>query len=239
MERTGRRPLQLWGFVCVALAFLVLGSGYDSPLRTSSGGAGFLLFYGLTYFFSNAGPNSTTFLIPTEAFPTRARALGHGLSAACGKVGATVGSIGLLALFSSYCGSQRDASGAANCTAAASPTAAQRAELDAGVRAVMFVCAGVAALGAVATFFFTAETGGVSLEEVDVVGGARARARRPGGGGGAPRRGRSGSRHPWRSRRCKPRCWHEQAAHACPDASPRGGPQCERLVTRARRRGRS
>ena len=43
--------------------------------------------------------------------------------------------------------------------------------LDAGVVAVMLTCAGVAALGAVITFFFTAETGGISLEEVDAKGG--------------------------------------------------------------------
>ena len=178
----------MWGFVAVAVCFVILGGGYDTPFRTSANGAGFIVFYGLTYLFSNAGPNSTTFLVPAEAFPTRARASGHGLSAAFGKVGATVGSFGLLALFYSYCVSQLDSSGAPNCTSAASPSSEQRAETDAGVRAVMFVCAAVAALGAIVTCVFTKETMGVTLEEVD----AACEAAGGGGSGGAKAKAKVG-----------------------------------------------
>jgi hypothetical protein len=35
-----------------------------------------------------SGPNATTFIYPGELFPTRYRALAHGISAACGKLGA-------------------------------------------------------------------------------------------------------------------------------------------------------
>ncbi|OQS03292.1 inorganic phosphate transporter 1-6, partial [Thraustotheca clavata] len=39
-------------------------------------------------FFFNFGPNSTTFIIPAEVFPTAVRSTGHGISAASGKAGA-------------------------------------------------------------------------------------------------------------------------------------------------------
>ncbi|EEE69158.1 hypothetical protein OsJ_28305 [Oryza sativa Japonica Group] len=59
---------------------------------------GFLLLYGLTFFFANFGPNSTTFIVPAEIFPARLRATCHGISAASGKLGAIVGSFGFLYL---------------------------------------------------------------------------------------------------------------------------------------------
>ena len=49
--------------------------------------AGFILF-NLTM---NAGPNSTTFALPPELFPTRIRASAGGFAAATAKVGATLG----------------------------------------------------------------------------------------------------------------------------------------------------
>jgi PHS family inorganic phosphate transporter-like MFS transporter len=39
----------------------------------------------------NFGPNTTTFLIPSEIYPTSIRARAHGISAAIGKLGAFVG----------------------------------------------------------------------------------------------------------------------------------------------------
>jgi MFS transporter, PHS family, inorganic phosphate transporter len=54
-----------------------------------------LLFflYCLANFFQNFGPNVTTFVVPGEVFPTRYRSTGHGLSAACGKLGAIVAQV--------------------------------------------------------------------------------------------------------------------------------------------------
>jgi PHS family inorganic phosphate transporter-like MFS transporter len=157
----------MYGFLLTCAAFAVIAVAFNTPLRTASSGAGFVLFYGLTYFFTNAGPNSTTFLIPTESFPTLARATAHGISAAMGKLGATAGSFWLLDLFYSFCVSQRDASGAPNCSAASAPTAGQQNEMDRGVIAVMATCAVVAAVGATITYFFTIETKGLSLDDVD------------------------------------------------------------------------
>ena len=51
----------------------------------------FLALYGISYFFTQYGPNTTTFIYPTEVFPARLRTTGHGISAAVGKMGAFAG----------------------------------------------------------------------------------------------------------------------------------------------------
>jgi MFS transporter, PHS family, inorganic phosphate transporter len=38
-----------------------------------------------------AGPNTTTFIVPGEVFPTRYRSTSHGISAASGKIGSIIG----------------------------------------------------------------------------------------------------------------------------------------------------
>ena len=52
--------------------------------------------YAFCFFFANFGPNSTTFVIPAELFPTKWKATGHGFSAASGKAGAIIGAFGFL-----------------------------------------------------------------------------------------------------------------------------------------------
>jgi PHS family inorganic phosphate transporter-like MFS transporter len=54
----------------------------------------FVFLYCLANFFQNFGPNTTTFVIPGEAFPTRYRSTSHGISAASGKLGAIVAQVG-------------------------------------------------------------------------------------------------------------------------------------------------
>ncbi|KAG8937788.1 Inorganic phosphate transporter pho84, partial [Tulasnella sp. 408] len=46
----------------------------------------------------NFGPNTTTFIIPGEVFPTRYRSTSHGISAASGKLGAIVAQVGFARL---------------------------------------------------------------------------------------------------------------------------------------------
>merc|ERR1719174_1262693 len=58
---------------------------------TGDGRSGLVILFGLTLFFSNFGPNTTTFVIPVEVYPTLIRATCHGLSAAFGKLGAVIG----------------------------------------------------------------------------------------------------------------------------------------------------
>jgi PHS family inorganic phosphate transporter-like MFS transporter len=40
------------------------------------------------------GPNTTTFVVPGECFPTRYRSTAHGISAASGKIGSIIAQVG-------------------------------------------------------------------------------------------------------------------------------------------------
>ena len=87
MDQIGHRRLQLIGFTVMALCFAVIG--LVPGLTTAV--APFLLVYGVSYFFTEFGPNMTTFVMPSEVFPVTMRATGHGISAGVGKLGAFIG----------------------------------------------------------------------------------------------------------------------------------------------------
>ena len=87
IDRVGRRPLQYIGFAVMAVAFLTLSLGWGTLVGILPA---FLAIYGLTFFFANFGPNTTTFVYPSEVFPTAFRTTGHGIAAAAGKIGAVV-----------------------------------------------------------------------------------------------------------------------------------------------------
>lgn len=86
VDKMGRKPIQLMGFAVNTVLFLILAVAFD-PLTKNASGAGFIVLFALTQFFSNFGANSTTFIIPGEVFPTRVRSTAHGISAASGKLG--------------------------------------------------------------------------------------------------------------------------------------------------------
>jgi MFS transporter, PHS family, inorganic phosphate transporter len=87
MDRIGHRRLQYIGFSVMALCFLVLAI---VPVLTQHV-APFLAILGLSYFFIEFGPNTTTFVLPSEVFPVSVRTTGHGMAAGIGKLGAFVG----------------------------------------------------------------------------------------------------------------------------------------------------
>ncbi len=91
IEKLGRIKLQTTGFLGMTVGLFLLGLA-----DLLSGGAGahlVLVFSGFIVFniLMNAGPNSTTFMLPVELYPTKIRATGHGFAAATGKLGAVVG----------------------------------------------------------------------------------------------------------------------------------------------------
>jgi MFS transporter, PHS family, inorganic phosphate transporter len=88
VDTIGRKPLQIIGFASLTVVFAILGFGYDALSRGA-----LLALYVIANFFFNWGPNTTTFIVPGECFPTRYRSSGHGLSAASGKVGAVVSQV--------------------------------------------------------------------------------------------------------------------------------------------------
>jgi nitrate/nitrite transporter NarK len=51
----------------------------------------FVLIYGISFFFTEFGPNATTFVYPSEIFPVRVRTTAHGIAAAVGKIGGFFG----------------------------------------------------------------------------------------------------------------------------------------------------
>jgi MFS family permease len=87
MDRIGHRRLQWIGFSVMAVAFAVLG--IFQHLTTIV--VPFLLIFGVSYFFIQFGPNMTTFVLPSEIFPTNMRTTGHGIAAGMGKLGAFIG----------------------------------------------------------------------------------------------------------------------------------------------------
>ncbi|MDA8081359.1 MAG: MFS transporter [Actinomycetota bacterium] len=87
MDRIGHKRLQLIGFLFMGLAFLLIGVIPNVTTLVLP----FLLLFGLSYFFAEFGPNSTTFVLAGEVYPTGARSTGHGISAGVAKLGAFLG----------------------------------------------------------------------------------------------------------------------------------------------------
>jgi len=69
MDSMGRRRIQMQGFLLMAITFATLGLAYEQLELSAAGRIAMLFLYGLTFFFSNFGPNSTTFILPSETFP--------------------------------------------------------------------------------------------------------------------------------------------------------------------------
>ncbi|CAG8464685.1 8444_t:CDS:2 [Paraglomus occultum] len=94
VDSLGRKFIQSMGFAVLTVLFVILGFAYKSIVSTST--ALFITLFALAQFFQNFGPNSTTFIVPGEAFPTRYRSTCHGISAASGKLGAIISQVGFL-----------------------------------------------------------------------------------------------------------------------------------------------
>jgi MFS family permease len=132
MDRIGHRRLQVLGFAIMGGSFLLLGL---VPSLTTVVGP-FLVIYGISYFFSEFGPNTTTFVMPAEIFPVSVRTTGHGLSAGIAKLGAFIG-VYLFPIF----------------------------KQDFGLRGSMLI-AGAASIAGMLLTFVLPETAGRSLEEL-------------------------------------------------------------------------
>ncbi|KAL4818903.1 major facilitator superfamily domain-containing protein [Aspergillus spinulosporus] len=88
----GRKWMQIIGFLMDFVLFIVPAFHFDyytSPEHIKE----FQAMYFLSSFFNQFGPNSVTFLVAAEVFPTPIRATAHGMSAAAGKLGALLASV--------------------------------------------------------------------------------------------------------------------------------------------------
>jgi MFS family permease len=93
LPQYGRLKLQVYGFLVTGILFILCGLLFHNlaPLCL-------IAMYLVSSFVGQLGPNATTFLIPSEIFPTQMRTLCHGIAAASGKLGAL-----LAAIIFNYC----------------------------------------------------------------------------------------------------------------------------------------
>ena len=83
------RYIQIQGFACMAVLYLIISFTWSSLTEHHWL---LVMLYGSTFFFSNYGPNTTTFMLPSITFSPECRSTLNGIAAASGKMGALVGS---------------------------------------------------------------------------------------------------------------------------------------------------
>lgn len=135
-DRLGSIRMQVWGFIGCAVGLTLAALSHVVPIggaQTALIFAGFIIFQ----FMTNAGPNSQTYLISGEVFPTALRGSGAGLAAACGKFGAVLTAFLFPVLLSSW-----------------------------GQTPIMIVLVGTSVLGAIITLRFRIDTTGKSLDSI-------------------------------------------------------------------------
>jgi PHS family inorganic phosphate transporter-like MFS transporter len=88
--RQSPRFIQSQGFLVMGVLYLCIGIFFDelAGMRLT-----LLAVYGSTFFFANYGPNVTTYLLPSMTFSKGCRSTLNGVCAACGKVGALIGTM--------------------------------------------------------------------------------------------------------------------------------------------------
>lgn len=98
IDGLGRRRLQIIGFAGVALFFFAVWAIPSAGTTLAL----FIILFGATYWFSQWGPNTTTFVIPSEIFPVHVRTTADGIASGVAKVGAFGGAAVLPALVTSW-----------------------------------------------------------------------------------------------------------------------------------------
>jgi hypothetical protein len=88
----GRKWMMIVGFMADFILFIVPAFSFQFFTRPENIHA-FQAMYFLSSFFNQFGPNSVSFLVAAEVFPTPVRATAHGFSAAAGKAGALLASV--------------------------------------------------------------------------------------------------------------------------------------------------
>ena len=134
-DRLGRIWLQVAGFVgCAAglsIASFSIGASGESKILLIF--VGFMLFD----FMTNLGPNSQTYLLAGEVFPTEVRGMGAGFAAAFGKIGAVTTAFMFPIMLSTI-----------------------------GTRLLLYGLVASSLFGALITWLYRIETTGVSLDEI-------------------------------------------------------------------------
>jgi hypothetical protein len=92
IDRLGRRPLQIWGFLGRGLPLIILG--WWLLQGTQGSPAAVIGLLALAYAAGAAGPDKTTVITSAENFPPESRATGQALAGAAGRFGGIVGIVG-------------------------------------------------------------------------------------------------------------------------------------------------
>lgn len=84
-----RKRLLIGTSLALTLLFIATGTSVVKTYGTPDHVVG-MVFFALTQFLFNLGPNTLTFILPAEIFPTVFRGTFYGISAASGKLGAII-----------------------------------------------------------------------------------------------------------------------------------------------------
>lgn len=137
VDRLGRIPLQIIGFIGCAIGLLIASLSANIPegheLKIILIFAGFMMFN----FMTNLGPNAMTYVLAGEVFPTEIRGMGAGFAASFAKVGAVL-------------------------TAFFFPILRK----DIGTANLLYGLAATAVIGAIVTYLFRIEPNGRNLEDL-------------------------------------------------------------------------
>ena len=133
IDKMGRKSIQMTGFLMMALMFGLIAviPGVSTTVSV------FVVLFGISYFFTEFGPNTTTFVYPAEIFPVDVRTSGNGIAAAMGKMGAFAGTYLFPQMLASW-----------------------------GIRGAEGVAGGFAIIGLLVTLALLPEPKGKSLEEL-------------------------------------------------------------------------
>lgn len=89
----GRSRMQSIGFLADFILFVISAALFTKLEQPGGPIKVFQFLYFFSSFWNQFGPNSTTFLLAAEVYPAPIRSTAHGISAACGKLGALVPTI--------------------------------------------------------------------------------------------------------------------------------------------------
>ena len=122
------RYVMLQGFAAMGVLYFTIGINW-TYLRKYP--ALLVFLYGMTFFFANYGPNTTTFILPSLLYSPECRSTWNGISAASGKLGALLGA-----------------------------TLFEPAAHEWGDSCIMLICAALAIFGCFLTYFFVPKEDG-------------------------------------------------------------------------------
>jgi PHS family inorganic phosphate transporter-like MFS transporter len=90
VNRFRRRYILMVTFLILAILFGITGATLIASYRAERDHTVTIIFYAITQFFYNLGPNTMIFVLAAEIFPTVYRGTFYGIAAAGGKVGAII-----------------------------------------------------------------------------------------------------------------------------------------------------